>query len=99
MTMPDPSGDRPKRMSTSVKLALMGVGALAVLYSCAPVVGGIPHFWWFGNPFYRSGGWFGSPAGSAPTTTTGSSNPGAAMSPGTTTSQRGGFGSTGSGES
>jgi hypothetical protein len=34
----------------------MGIGAMALLYSCTPTFGGIrtfPYLWGFGNPFYR----------------------------------------------
>lgn len=89
MPSPNPSGPR---MSRGIKLVLMGVAGAALLYSCAPAIGGglgaLPYLWFFSNPFFR---------GSAPTATT---------TPGTTTpdaskatpsqSQRGGFGSTGS---
>jgi hypothetical protein len=51
-----PAGGR-KRMSTGVKLVLMGVAGAALLYSCAPGIGSgissMPSFWLFGNPFYR----------------------------------------------
>ena len=43
-------------MSRNVKLAFMGVGGLALLYSCAPAVGAIgaaPLIWGMSNPFYR----------------------------------------------
>lgn len=88
MSMPDPPDDGRKRMSTTVKLTLLGVGAMVALYSCAPVMGGgfgwLPFFWLFGGSFGRGA------AISAPQT------------PGATTaspsqaqpSQRGGFGGT-----
>lgn len=50
------SAPAPKRMSQGVKLAIMGVGAAALLYSCAPAIGAVgalPFLWGFGNPFYR----------------------------------------------
>jgi hypothetical protein len=58
MSMPDPiePPGSHKRMSTTVKLTLMGVGAVALLYSCTPAIGGfrsLPFLWGFGNPFYR----------------------------------------------
>lgn len=84
----EPPRGRPKRMSTTVKLVLMGVGAMALLYSCSPMIGGIPGFWFFGNPFYR-GGFFSSP--SSVTTSTPSGTTG--QTAGEATSQRGGFGS------
>jgi hypothetical protein len=49
----EPPDDGNKRMSSTVKLALMGVGAAALLYSCTPTVRSMPSFWLFGNPFYR----------------------------------------------
>ena len=58
MSAPRPDDGR-KRMSRGVKLALMGVGGAALLYSCAPVVGGLgglsalPLLWGMSNPFYR----------------------------------------------
>ncbi len=55
--MSDPGNDKPKRMSRAVKLGLMGAGAAALLYSCAPGIGGglsaLPMLWFFSNPFYR----------------------------------------------
>jgi hypothetical protein len=98
MSMPSPNPSGP-RMSRGIKLVLMGVAGAALLYSCAPGIGGglgaLPYLWFFSNPFFR---------GSAPTATT---TPGTTTtSPGTATpdaskatpsqSQRGGFGSTGS---
>ena len=59
MPMPGPN-DGKKRMSRGVKLALMGVGGAALLYSCAPAIGGRPWraerpalAWGMSNPFYR----------------------------------------------
>ncbi|MCX7362496.1 MAG: hypothetical protein NTV97_11640 [Alphaproteobacteria bacterium] len=55
MSMPPPD-DGKKRMSPVVKLALVGVGSAALLYSCAPAVGGLtalPFIMGMGNPFYR----------------------------------------------
>jgi hypothetical protein len=99
MSLPSPNPSGP-RMSRGIKLVLMGVAGAALLYSCAPGIGGglgaLPYLWFFSNPFFR---------GSAPTTAT--TTPGTTTtSPGTATpdaskatpsqSQRGGFGSTGS---
>lgn len=61
MSLPDPSPSPPpergpSRMSRAVKLALMGAGAAAVLYSCASATGGVgalPFLWFLGNPFNR----------------------------------------------
>ncbi|HYC65846.1 MAG TPA: hypothetical protein VEC14_14045 [Reyranellaceae bacterium] len=94
-----------RRMSTGVKLVLMGVAGAALLYSCAPSIGSglgaMPYLWFFSNPFYR-----GQTAAPPPTTqltpgTTTTTRPGGTTtSPSGTvtpsTSQRGGFGSTGS---
>src|SRR5258708_23779147 len=58
MSTPDPSGGR-KRMSSGVKLGLMGMGGAALLYSCAPTIGGpaglgaFPLLLGMSNPFYR----------------------------------------------
>jgi hypothetical protein len=58
MSIPDPD-DGKKRMSRSVKLAFMGVGGAALLYSCAPAIGGaggltaLPIILGMSNPFYR----------------------------------------------
>ena len=81
MTMP-PQDNRP-RASRAIRLVLMGLAGAALLYSCAPGMGGMgfwPWLWFWGNPFARG------PAVTAPATTT---------SPSTTQSQpsqRGGFG-------
>jgi hypothetical protein len=81
MTMP-PQDNRP-RASRAIRLVLMGLAGAALLYSCAPGMGGMgfwPWLWFWGNPFARG------PAITAPATTT---------SPSTTQSQpsqRGGFG-------
>jgi hypothetical protein len=44
-------------MSRTVKLVIMGAGAAALLYSCAPGIGGslgaLPYLWFLSNPFYR----------------------------------------------
>lgn len=55
--MPPPGpNDGSKRMSRSVKLAFMGVGGAALLYSCGPAIGGLtalPFILGMSNPFYR----------------------------------------------
>ncbi|MBM3645209.1 MAG: DUF1190 domain-containing protein [Alphaproteobacteria bacterium] len=105
---PAPVQPPARRMSTGVKLAIMGVAGAALLYSCAPTVGstvgGMPHLLFFGNPFYRGpiAAPVPEPPGSALTGRTGTStspttSPGRVDAPppsGTTTTQRGGFGST-----
>ncbi len=50
----DPRTSGP-RMSTGIKLVLMGVAGAAVLYSCAPGagIGALPYLWFLPNPFYR----------------------------------------------
>jgi hypothetical protein len=64
MTSPPPDGHGGettpggrKRMSTVVKVGLMGAGAAALLYSCGPSIGSglstLPMLWFFSNPFYR----------------------------------------------
>ncbi len=94
--MSDPNSAPPpsSRMSRGIKLVLMGVAGAALLYSCAPGIGGLggmPYFWFLPNPFFRG------PA----TTTTTTTSPGThTTSPGTTSttpgqtqpSTRGGFG-------
>jgi hypothetical protein len=114
MTMPGPSDPTPnpapggggKRMSTGIKLVLMGVAGAALLYSCAPGIGSglgaMPYLWFFSNPFFRgqsatappnsqlSPGTTSRPGGTVTT-------PGSTATPhGTTTpsgpSTRGGFG-------
>ncbi len=86
--MPDSPNDGRRRMSTTVKLTLLGVGAMVALYSCAPVMGGgfgwMPLFWLFGNPFSRG------PMVSAPQTP----GPATASPSQAQPSQRGGFGGT-----
>lgn len=101
-------------MSRTVKLALMGAGAAAVLYSCASASGGVgalPFLWFLGNPFNRQQVTTTCPPG-APNCQQqatgsgsgsggsgirgGSSSTGTADAPAATTSQRGGFGSSGS---
>ncbi len=62
MSMPG-SNDGKKRMSRGVKLAFMGVGGAALLYSCAPTaIGGVggagglralPFIMGMSNPLYR----------------------------------------------
>jgi hypothetical protein len=96
---PTPDGRGGKRMSTGIKLVLMGGAAAALLYSCAPSIGsglgGMPLLWFFSNPFYR-----GQTATAPPTTqltpgtTTrpgGTTTPGGATTP-SSPSTRGGFG-------
>ena len=133
MSMPTPNApdDGKKRMSPVVKLALVGVGSAALLYSCAPAVGGLtalPFIMGMGNPFYRppiatncppgvpnctpqgltgstgtgttssssgSSAFYGS-TGSSGTSITSPGSTSSGPSAGTTTSQRGGFGSTAS---
>jgi hypothetical protein len=68
MTMPSPNDRNPgpgpnsapgggRRMSTGIKLVLMGVAGAALLYSCAPGIGSglgaMPYLWFFANPFFR----------------------------------------------
>jgi len=63
MTLPAPNDQNPasggggRRMSTGIKLTLMGVAGAALLYSCAPSIGSglsaLPMLWLFSNPFYR----------------------------------------------
>lgn len=80
-----PGGDNRRRTSRTIKLVLMGVAGAALLYSCTPGLGGLgalPYLWLFHNPFYR-GPMMSAPGSNAPTTAT---------TPGSTTSQRGGFG-------
>ena len=122
-----PPEDGKKRMSPVVKLALVGVGSAALLYSCSPAIGGLtalPFIMGMGNPFYRppiattcppgtpnctpqgltgstgtssspsgssSGSTFRTYTGTGTTTSPGTTSSG--PSTGTTTSQRGGFGS------
>ena len=95
--------NRPQRASRAVKLVLMGVAGAALLYSCAPGVGSAiglwPGIWFLTNPFFR-GAPGSSYVGGTPgtTTTTPGTRPADAANPGTTTSQRGGFGSSGAAE-
>lgn len=57
--MPAPDGGNRPRASRTVKLVLMGVAGTALLYSCAPAIGGLsglsalPLLWGMSNPFYR----------------------------------------------
>jgi hypothetical protein len=108
MSMPTPSPSGGPRASRTVKLVLMGVAGAALLYSCAPGVGGaglgaLPYLWLFPNPFFRGPAVVSTPApgvgtgtatGSTATTTTSPTT--SKTAPATTQSQRGGFGSTGS---
>lgn len=107
----EPPGSH-KRMSTTVRLALMGVGAMAFLYSCTPAIGGfrsLPFLWGFGNPFYRPPMATtcppGSPAncdqqsrgsGGSGGFSSGSNSSSTTGTAGQATSQRGGFGSSAS---
>src|SRR5262245_2631202 len=97
MSMPDPSAPNPSggpRMSRTVKLVLMGVAGAALLYSCAPAIGGGSGFFWLLPWLFRGGSTVSAPATPGQTAT-----PTARESPGQTApaqSQRGGFGSTGS---
>jgi hypothetical protein len=93
-----PGGDNRRRTAATLKLVLMGAAGAALLYSCTAGLGGglgaLPYLWFFHNPFYRG------PMMSTP----GSSTPMTATPPGSTASQRGGFGgsageSTGTGTS
>lgn len=58
MPTPGPNDGR-QRMSRSVKLAFMGMGGAALLYSCTPAIGGatgltaLPFILGMSNPFYR----------------------------------------------
>ena len=44
-------------MSRGIKLVLMGVAGAALLYSCTPGIGAglgaLPYLWFLSNPFYR----------------------------------------------
>ena len=82
-------------MSRGIKLVLMGVAGAALLYSCAPAMGGGSGLFWLLPWLFRGGGGAvtapATPGGQTATKpTTGES------APATTQSQRGGFGSTGS---
>lgn len=79
----------------------MGVAGAALLYTCTPGasgIGALPYLWFLPNPFFR-----GPAAVSAPPTAGATSSPGATTpdapkaTPAPSQSQRGGFGSTGSG--
>ena len=102
------SGNAPaaggRRMSTGIKLVLMGVAGAALLYSCAPGVssglGALPYLWFFSNPFYRGQTVTAPPTQLSPGTTTRPggtvATPGGTTPGGVTTPQgpstRGGFG-------
>jgi len=80
-------------MSRGIKLVLMGVAGAALLYSCAPAMGGGAGLFWLLPWLFRS------PAVTAPATpgqsaTTTKQSP-AQTAPAPSQSQRGGFGSTG----
>jgi hypothetical protein len=93
MSMPSPNPSGGPRMSRGIKLVLMGVAGAALLYSCAPTMGGGGGFFWLLPWLFRGG-----PAVTAPATpgqTATKPTPGE-TAPATTQSQRGGFGSTGS---
>jgi hypothetical protein len=80
-------------MSRGIKLVLMGVAGAALLYSCAPAMGGGAGLFWLLPWLFRGG-----PAVTAPATpgqTATKPTPGQ-TAPATIQSQRGGFGSTGS---
>jgi hypothetical protein len=80
-------------MSRGIKLVLMGVAGAALLYSCAPAMGGMPFFWFL--PWFLRGPAVTAPQTPGQTATTTKQSPGQ-TAPATTQSQRGGFGSTGS---
>lgn len=101
--MPSPQAPRPpgSRMSTGVKLVLMGAASAALLYSCAPGVssglGALPYLWFLPNPFFRGPAISAPPTAGGVATTPGATTPDAAKAtPAPSQSQRGGFGSTGS---
>ena len=78
-------------MSRGIKLVLMGVAGAALLYSCAPAIGGGGGFFWLLPWLFRGGGsTVSAPATPGQTATK--------PTPGETApaqSQRGGFGSSG----
>ena len=88
---PTPPGG--PRASRAIKLVLMGVAGAALLYSCAPAVGGGGGFFWLLPWLFRGGPSVTAPATPGQTAT--KPTPGESA-PATTQSQRGGFGSTGS---
>lgn len=101
--MPSPQGPRPsgRRMSTGVKLVLMGVAGAALLYSCAPGVGtglgALPYLWFLPNPFFRGPAIGAPPTPGGAATAPGTATPDAPKAtPAPSQSQRGGFGGTGS---
>jgi hypothetical protein len=79
-------------MSRGIKLVLMGVAGAALLYSCAPTMGGGAGLFWLLPWLFRGGGAVTAPATPGQTVT--KPTPGESA-PATTQSQRGGFGSTG----
>ena len=80
-------------MSRGIKLVLMGVAGAALLYSCAPAMGGGAGLFWLLPWLFRGGPGITAPA--TPGQTAAKPTPGE-IAPATTQSQRGGFGSTGS---
>lgn len=81
-------------MSRGIKLVLMGVAGAALLYSCAPAMGGGGGLFWLLPWLFRGGPAVTTPA-QTPGQTATKPTPGQ-TAPATTQSQRGGFGSTGS---
>lgn len=79
-------------MSRGIKLVLMGVAGAALLYSCAPAIGGGSGFFWLLPWLFRGGPTVSAPATPGQTAT--KPTPGE-TAPTTTQSQRGGFGSSG----
>ncbi|MPZ31833.1 MAG: hypothetical protein GEV13_12695 [Rhodospirillales bacterium] len=92
--MPSPTPSGGPRMSRGIKLVLMGVAGAALLYSCAPTMGGGGGLFWLLPWLFRGG-----PAVTTPASTPGQSATTTRQSPAQTAptqSQRGGFGSSGS---
>jgi hypothetical protein len=92
MSMPSPNPSGGPRMSRGIKLVLMGVAGAALLYSCAPAIGGGSGFFWLLPWLFRGGPTVSAPATPGQTAT--KPTPGE-TAPTTTQSQRGGFGSSG----
>ena len=83
-------------MSRGIKLVLMGVAGAALLYSCAPAIGGVGGgggLFWLLPWLFRGGPAVTAPATPGQTATTPRQSPSQAAP---VESQRGGFGSTGS---